>query len=87
MVTEDLCKETEDVTPKPSNEQVAEYLYFGEASNGAPCYQQLDTCMLMSQDAMSGEKMQGQVTSPSLFQVASPSRSGYGALCSEAGPF
>ncbi|KAJ1478818.1 hypothetical protein T484DRAFT_1903959 [Baffinella frigidus] len=39
---------------------VAEYLYFGEASNGAPCYQQLDTCMLMAQDAMSGERMQGQ---------------------------
>lgn len=39
---------------------VAEFLYFGESTNGAPCYQQLDTCMLMAQTSMSGEAMQGQ---------------------------
>ncbi|EKX40625.1 hypothetical protein GUITHDRAFT_113413 [Guillardia theta CCMP2712] len=39
---------------------VAEYIKFGGSINGALCFQQLDTCMLMSYDVMQPEKMQGQ---------------------------
>lgn len=39
---------------------VAEWLQFGDSSNGAPLYQQLDTCMMMSQMAMGADDMQGQ---------------------------
>jgi len=39
---------------------VAECMELGSSSNGAIVYQQLDTCMLMSQDCMAPSKMQAQ---------------------------
>lgn len=39
---------------------VAEFLRYGKSSNGAPVFQQLDTCMLMAQTSMQAGQMQGQ---------------------------
>jgi len=39
---------------------VAEFLRYGKSTNGAPVFQQLDTCMLMSQSSMNAAQMQGQ---------------------------
>jgi len=39
---------------------VAEFLSYGSSTSGAPLFQQFDTCMLMSQQAMSPSAMQSQ---------------------------
>jgi len=54
------AKEIDRLTLVLLSAPVAEYLTMGKSSNGALAYQQLDTCMLMAQDAMSPSAMQSQ---------------------------